>query len=175
MGRQRKLLKARVFVTVGILGWAILALMTFSSAIGQDSLACRVTFLAYNAKEELPNQPIVRGELVLELGVTGEVRGELLSDASPADGEEPGEPVVLATVVGQHNGRAINLVFESLAITFGDALVVPADDSITYPTGLPLFATGTSVAEVGLCTGMWGGTYVTADPITGGQWFAVAP
>ena len=168
-------MKARAFMMVGVLGWVVLALLTFSSVFGQESLSCRVTFLAYNAKEELPNQPIVRGELVLELEVTGEVRGELMSDASPADAETASEPVVLATVVGQHKGRAINLVFESPAITFGASLVVPPDEDVTYPTGLPLFATGTSIAEVGLCTGMWGGTYVTADPITGGQWFAVAP
>ncbi len=167
-------MKLRAFILFGVLGWVVLALHTFSAVLGQDSLSCRVTFLAYNAKEELPNQPIVRGDLVLELSVTGEVRGELVADRGPD--ETDAEPVVLATVVGQHNGRAINFVFESRAITFGEALVVPEDsEAISYPTGLPLFATGTSVAEVGLCTGMWGGTYVTADPITSGQWFGVAP
>jgi len=168
-------MKARVFILVGILGWVVLALLTFSSVFSQDSLACRVTFLAYNAKEELPNQPIVRGELVLEMDVTGEIRGELMSDTSLSETEAESESVVLATVVGQHNGRAINLAFESPAITFGESLVVPSDEAVAYPTGLPLFATGTSIAEAGLCTGMWGGAYVTADPITGGQWFAVAP
>lgn len=169
------MMKTRAFVTVGMLGWVALALMTFSSVFGQDSLSCRVTFLAYNAKEELPNQPIVRGELVLELGITGEVRGELLSAPGPTEETVEDEPILLATVVGQHNGRAINLVFESPAIAFGESLVVPPNEGVSYPTGLPLFATGTSVAEVGLCTGMWGGSYVTADPITSGQWFAVAP
>lgn len=167
-------MKARALIFTGLLGWGILALLTFTSVLGQDTLSCRVTFLAYNAKEELPNQPIIRGDLLLELDVTGSLRGELLSDTTSAGADE--EPVVLATVVGQHNGRAINFVFEALSIRFGEALVVPPDsDTVAYPTGLPLFATGTGVAEIGLCTGMWGGTYVTADPITGGQWFAVAP
>jgi hypothetical protein len=170
-------MKTRLFLLFGLLGWGLLALLTVSSTLGQDSLICRLTFLAYNAKEELPNQPIIRGDLLLELSVTGEVSGELLAPRSTDPDADPNaEQPVLASVVGQHNGRAINLVFESLAIRFGETLVLPTnDEAVTYPTGLPLFATGTSVAEVGLCTGMWGGTYVTADPITGGQWFGVAP
>lgn len=169
-------MKLRAFILLGLTGWVLLALFTFSSALGQESLSCRLTFLAYNAKEELPNQPIIRGDLVLRIGVTGEVRGELVADRSADETDADAEPVVLARVVGQHNGRAINFVFQSLAITFGETLIIPADsETVAYPTGLPLFATGTSMAEVGLCTGMWGGTYVTADPITSGQWFGVAP